>query len=367
MIKGPEGSDGLPPRPVDGGRGSEAADGTANNASQPMPGSAQRGGINPRLSGLVPGADAGAVSGGRASPGNPSLAELQLSLDRLVADVERFSDLQPLLGPQDASARPPVIDGLPDSAKDYLLTGLTGRVQAMPERERPAAELAISMATDRSPALAERTALLLLPSSLLPAYEQSTKLSKYAARASDLKDVQAVLAQQALAGPPPLPHERLESTARFIGAPELGLVARPKPLCVLAMRIADDAFPAAHRYDAVSLVLGAIGEVQFKRHRVEPLADTAEAASSVEDESLRTEMYEAVLEAVQQLWHEREEAPDKAGEITGADYAHMVLSLSLNFRCLNGDTGGIRDKLRLVIEELPEREQRETAYNALAG
>jgi len=363
MINGPEGSGGLPRRPVDGGADSEAADATAANASEPRPGSTQRGGVDPRLSGLVSSADAGAVRGWRASPGNASLGELQRSLDVLVAGVERFSDLQPLLDWQDASARP-IIDELPDAAKEYLLAGLTGRIQAMPEGERPAAELAVAMATARSRALAEQTAMPRHPSVWL-ANEQSVWLSKYAARVSDLNDVQAVVAQKAVAGPPPLPEDRFETPSHVVGGSPFELNGRPRPLSVLAMRIADDEFAAAQRYDAIRLVLGAIDEVQFKRHRVEPLADTAEAVSSVEDESHRTEIYEAVLQAGTQLWHESKEAQGELGEITAADYAHMLLSLSQNFRYLKGDTRSLREKLRLAIEELPEREQRETAYNAL--
>ena len=299
----------------------------------------------------------------RASPGDSSLAGLQRSLDLLVAGVERFSDLQPLLDSREASA-PPVIDELPDAAKDYLLAGLTGRIQAMPEGEQPAAELAISMATARSRALAEQTAMPRHPSVWL-ANEQSVWLSKYAARARDLNDVQAVVAQKAVAGPPPLPEDRFETPSHVVGGSPFELIGRPRPLSVLAMRIAEDEFAAAQRYDAIRLVLGAIDEVQFKRHRVEPLADTAEALSSVEDESRRTEIYEAVLQAVKQLWHESKEAQGKIGDITAADYAHMLLSLSQNFRYLKGDTSSLREKLRRAIEELPEREQRETAYNAL--
>ncbi len=205
----------------------------------------------------------------------------------------------------------------------------------------------------------------LLPAALRAAYEQSEKLNELAARVRNLDEVNAVLEQEGIGGPPPLPVDTPGAISGLIGGPQLEQRERPKPLCTLALRISEEDFPEPQRYPAFLLVLGAISNVQFKRDRVEPLADMAEAASSVEDDDLRTEGYEAVLRAARRLWQDQQEAPDKQNEISAADYAHILISLSLNFRYLRGDTRDTREKLRLAIEELPE-EHRETAYNGLA-
>ncbi|NRO98150.1 hypothetical protein GWC77_19675 [Paraburkholderia sp. NMBU_R16] len=284
-------------------------------------------------------------------------------MDARVASIERFSDLQPLLGYSDFSGPPPLVDQLPNDAKDYLLAGLRGRIQAMPEAERAAAELAVSIAADRSSVLPERVALL-LDSSIRPAYEQSAKLSSYAARVSDLDDVRAVVAQPGVGGPPPLTDQTLKLASRLIGGPQLLLVDRPKPLCRLAERIADEEFPAEQRDEAFSLALGGIGNVEFKRHRVEPLADMAECASSLL-EPRRTEGYRTILQAAMKLWEQSNEAQGKGNVINAADYAHIVTSLALNFRFLTDESGETIAKLQAAIESLPEEKQRTQASNAL--
>ena len=279
-------------------------DGTQGNPSEPPPGATPRKRIDPRLGGLVPGPDAQAEPGRSASFRNPSDAAFEAGFEALMAQVKRSSEL---------------------------------RAQANE----------------------------LLPAALRAAYEQSEKVNERAACVRNLDEVKAVLAQEGVGGPPPLPADTPGAVSGLIGGLQLEHRERPKPLCTLALRISEEDFPEPQRYPAFLLVLGAISKVQFKRDRVEPLADMAEAASSVEDEGLRTEGYEAVLRAAQRLWQEQQEAQDKQNEISAADYAHIVVSLSLNFRYLSGDTRDTRGKLRLAIEVLPE-EHRDTAYNGLA-
>lgn len=363
MINGPGGSDGLPPRRIDGETGDEGVGEAATDASPPAPGPTKAGRVDSRLGGLVAGSEAGAATGPSASLADRSLAELQPSLDARVASIERFSDLQPLLGYRDFSGPPPLVDQLPNDAKDYLLAGLRGRIQAMPEAEWAAAELAVSIAADRSPVLPERVALR-LDSSVRPAYEQSAKLSNYAARVSDLDDVRAVLAQPGVGGPPPLTDQTLKLASRLIGGPQLLRVDRPKPLCRLAGRIADEEFPAEQRDEAFSLVLGAIGNVEFKRHQVEPLADMAECTHSLL-EPRRTDGYRAVLQAAMKLWEQSKEAQDEGNAINAADYAHIVTSLALNYRFLMDERGETLSELMDAIELLPEEKQRAQAANAV--
>lgn len=360
MVNGPGGSDGGPPRPIDGETGSEGADKAAGNASPPPHAATPRGSIDSRLGGL-------AASPGRTSSfRDRSGAELQAGLDSLVARVNRFPDLHPLLGSSDGSGPPPLIDSLTDSAKDYLLAGLVDRIQAMPEDEWPPAQMAISTAIDLSPGLANGKALLrlrqaqaneLLPGPLRLAYEQSEGINERAARVCNLEEVKAVLAQEGVGGPPPLPDDTLGLIPRFIGGPQLALRERPKPLSTLAARISTEEFPVDERFEAFLLVLGAISAVQSGRHQVEPLAEMADAAGWLEGDLERTEGYESVLRAARRL--------GQARTISAGEYAHILMSLSQNFDCLRGDTRATREKLRGAIEELPE-EHRATASSGLA-
>ena len=303
MVNGPGRSDGGQPDPIDGETGGESADETQGNTSQPPHSATPRGNIDPRLGGLIPDPEGNASTGRTSSFRSSSDAGLQAELDLLTARANRAAEL--------------------DAQSNELL-----------------------------------------PAPLRLAYEQSEKLNERAARVRNLDAVKAVLAQEGIGGPPPLPDNTPGAMPRFIGGPQLARRERPKPLSTLAMRVSSEACRGADRFEALMLGLGAINEVPFKRHRVEPLADMAEAVSSVANDDLRTEGYEAVLRAAERLWKEQEDAQEKEREISAAEHAHIVVSLSLNFRCLSGDTSDTREKLLLAIEKLPE-DAREAAYRSL--
>ena len=183
------------------------------------------------------------------------------------------------------------------------------------------------------------------------AYEQSAAVNEQAASVCNLEGVIAVLGQEGVAGPPPPPHDTPDWMPRFIGGPQLEGRERPKPLSTLAIRISSDEFLATERFEALMLVLDAIGKVGFKRHRVEPLAEMAEATSSVVDDAARTKLYRAVLQAAQGLWEERKAAQDKKSEITSGEFVHILESLSANFGELRVDAGSTRAALLKAVDD----------------
>lgn len=305
MVNGPGRSDGVPPDPIDGEPAGEGADETQGKISQPPPSATPRGNIDPRLGGLIPDSD-GSASTGR-TPSFRSLPDaVSMEMDALVARASQTADLR---------------------------------------------------------ALSHE----LLPEPLRLAYERSEKLNERAAAVCDVGEVKAVLAQEGVEGPPPLPDNALRRLMpRFTGGREFAQRERPKPLCTLAMRISSEEFPADQRFQALVLVLDAIGKVAFKPHRIEPLAEMAEATPSVPDDAQRTRLFRAVLRSAQGLWEESKAAPDKASEINSGDYVHMLVSLSANSRELYIDRDSTLAELRRAIyDEYLTQDERRIASSGL--
>lgn len=303
MVEGPGRRDGELPDPIDGD-GDEGADKTPGDAAQPPHAAKPRGSIDPRLSGL-PGAAASASTPPAASSADP------------------------------------------DDAFGAELASLFDRVR-------------------------EVTTLRVLSNEWLPdrlrlAYAQSDQVDARARSVRNLAELKAVLALEGVGGPPPLPEINLRKLMpRLTGGREIAGRERPKPLSTLAMRISADEFPADERFQASMLVLNAIGAVEFKPHRVEPLAEMAEATSSVEDDAERTDVYRAVLRAAQGLWEEHKAAPESKSEIGSGEYVHILASLSLNSPAIRVERDATLAALRHAAEdEELTPEQRTTALSGL--
>lgn len=303
MVEGPGKIGGGLPEPIDG-EGGEGADKAGGDAAQPPHAAKPRGSIDPRLSGL-PGAAASASTPPASSSEDPG--------DEFRADLASFLD------------RAGKITTLRVLNNDWL------------------------------------------PDRLRIAYEQSEQVDARARGVRNLAEVKAVLALEGVGGPPPLPEVNLRNVMpRLTGGREIPGRERPKPLSTLAMRISADEFPADERFQASMLVLNAIGAVEFKPHRVEPLAEMAEATSSVEDDAERTDVYRAVLRAAQGLWEEHKAAPESKSEIGSGEYVHILASLSLNSHAIRVERDATLAALRHAVEdEELTPEQRTTASSGL--